>query len=121
MQKSVLTSAVTLALATFGAGAAFAQSSLTIYGNADVSFDNVHKTAGVPLLNGTLPVLNGQSAAAATQGTDSTVSRVSPSATSQTSFGFRGTEDMGGGFKASFVLEGQLSHDTGGLDRKSVV
>ncbi|AWI54246.1 hypothetical protein DEH84_13060 [Aquabacterium olei] len=117
MQKSVLTSAVTLALATFGAGAAFAQSSLTLYGNADVSFDNVHKTAGVPLLNGTLPVLNGQSAAAATQGTDSTVSRVSPSATSQTSFGFRGTEDMGGGFKASFVLEGQLSHDTGGLSQ----
>lgn len=107
MQKSVLTSAVTLALATFGAGAAFAQSSLTIYGNADVSFDNVHKTAGVRLLP----------AVAATQGTDSTVSRVSPSATSQTSFGFRGTEDMGGGFKASFVLEGQLGHDTGALSQ----
>lgn len=107
MQKSVLTSAVTLALATFGAGAAFAQSSLTIYGSADVSIDNVHKTAGVRLA----PAL------AATQGTDSTVTRVSPSATSQTAFGFKGTEDLGNGMKASFVLEGQLSHDTGGLSQ----
>jgi len=118
MQKSVLTTAVTLALASLAAGTAFAQSSLTIYGNADVSLDNVHKSAGVPLLNGTLPALpGGVSAAAATQGTSSTVTRVSPSATSQTSFGFRGVEDLGGGMKASFVLEGQLSHDTGGLSQ----
>lgn len=107
MQKSVLTTAVTLALASLAAGTAFAQSSLTIYGNADVSLDNVHKTAGVRLLPGV----------ASTQGTDSTVTRVSPSATSQTSFGFRGVEDLGGGLKASFVLEGQLSHDTGGLSQ----
>jgi predicted porin len=107
MQKSVLTSAVTLALATFGAGAAFAQSSLTIYGSADVSIDNVHKTAGVRLIP----------ADARTQATDSTVTRVSPSATSQTAFGFKGTEDLGGGMKASFVLEGQLSHDTGALSQ----
>ncbi len=107
MQKSVLTTAVTLALASLAAGTAFAQSSLTIYGNADISLDNVHKTAGVRLLP----------AVAATQGTDSTVTRVSPSATSQTSFGFRGVEDLGSGMKASFVLEGQLSHDTGGLSQ----
>ncbi|MFT3857934.1 MAG: hypothetical protein QM742_10695 [Aquabacterium sp.] len=46
MQKTVLTKAVAVALATLGAGAAFAQSSLTIYGNLDVAVDNVHKGQG---------------------------------------------------------------------------
>jgi predicted porin len=107
MQKTVMTKAVAVALATLGAGAAFAQSTFTIYGNADVSLDNVHKTAGVQLIPG-VPT---------SQGAKSTVTRVSPSATSQTSFGFKGTEDMGGGMAASFVLEGQLSHDTGALSQ----
>ncbi len=119
MQKTVMTKAVAVALATLGAGAAFAQSTFTIYGNADVSLDNVHNTAGVPFLNGTTaaPALGGATAAQATQGKKSTLSRVSPSATSQTSFGFKGTEDIGGGIKAGFVLEGQLSHDTGALSQ----
>jgi len=117
MQKTVLTQAVAVALATLGMGSAFAQSSLTLYGNADVSVDHVKKTAGGSLLTGTiaLPPLGGATAAQATAGAKSSVTRVSPSATSQTSYGIRGTEDMGGGFKASFVLEGQLSHDTGAL------
>src|SRR3990167_988968 len=115
MQKTALTTAAALALATFGAGTAFAQSSLTLYGNADVSVDHVKKTAGVPLLNGAiaLPPLGGATAAQATQGTKSSVTRVSPSATSQTSFGLKGEENLGDGYKASFVLEGQLGHDTG--------
>lgn len=107
MQKTVLTQAVAVALATLGMGSAFAQSSLTLYGNADVSVDHVKKTAGVRLA----PALS------ATQGVKSSVTRVSPSATSQTSYGIRGTEDIGGGYKASFVLEGQLSHDTGALSQ----
>lgn len=107
MQKTVLTQAVVVALATLGMGSAFAQSSLTLYGSADVSVDHVKKTAGVRLA----PALS------STQGSKSSVTRVSPSATSQTSYGIRGTEDMGGGFKASFVLEGQLSHDTGALSQ----
>lgn len=119
MQKTALTTAAALALATFGAGTAFAQSSLTLYGNADVSVDHVKKTAGVPLLNGAiaLPPLGGATAAQATQGTKSSVTRVSPSATSQTSFGLKGEENLGDGYKASFVLEGQLSHDTGALSQ----
>lgn len=119
MQKTVLTQAVAVALATFGVGAAFAQSSLTLYGSADVSVDHVKKTAGGSLLTGTtpLPPLGNLTAAQATAGQKSSVTRVSPSATSQTSYGIRGTEDIGGGFKASFVLEGQLSHDTGALSQ----
>lgn len=118
MQKTALTTAAALALATFGAGTAFAQSSLTIYGNADVSLDHVKKTAGVPLLNGSVPLgVGAPTAAQMTQGTKSSVTRVSPSATSQTSFGFKGEENLGDGYKASFVLEGQLSHDTGALSQ----
>jgi predicted porin len=124
MQKTVLTQAVAVALATLGMGSAFAQSSLTLYGNADVSVDNVRKSAGVPTIGSitttsTAPqaplVVQGLSAALRVQPEKTSVTRVSPSTTSQTSYGIRGTEDIGGGFKASFVLEGQLSHDTGAL------
>lgn len=108
MQKTALTTAAALALATFGAGTAFAQSSLTLYGNADVSVDHVKGTKGVPLA----PGLGAASAGLFNKGS---VTRVSPSGTSQTSFGLKGEETLGGGYKASFVLEGQLGHDTGAL------
>ncbi|RZL03255.1 MAG: porin [Rubrivivax sp.] len=101
MQKNVLTKAVAVALAALGTGGvAVAQSSVTIYGNADVSVDHVSRSKGV-----------------APTATKYSATRVSPSATSQTSFGFKGVEDLGGGLKASFVLEGQLNHDTGGLSQ----
>lgn len=99
MHKTVLTKAVAVALATFSAGAAFAQSSLTLYGNIDGALDNVHKGKGTSILG---------TAAAAT-----TVTRVSPSISSQNALGFKGTEDIGGGYKASFILEGQFNTDTG--------
>lgn len=99
MQKTVLTKAVAVALAAFGVGAAFAQSSLTIYGNIDGALDSVHKGKGSSILG---------TAAAST-----TVTRVSPSISSQNALGFKGTEDIGGGYKASFVLEGQFNTDTG--------
>jgi predicted porin len=105
MQKNVLTKAVAVALTTLGAGGAMAQSSVTLYGHADVSVDHVSKTAGVRLIP-----LN-----PATQAAKSSVTRVSPSGTSQTSFGFKGTEVLGDGYSAGFVLEGQLGHDTGAL------
>lgn len=108
MQKTALNTAAALALATFAAGSAFAQSSVTLYGHADVSLENVKVTKGVALV----PAL-----AAATTGlsTPGSVTRVSQSGSSQTSFGLKGEENLGDGFKASFVLEGQLGHDTGAL------
>src|SRR3990167_860010 len=105
MQKNVLTKAVAVALATLGAGGAMAQSSVTLYGHADISVDHVSKTAGVRLI----PL------DPTTQGVKSSVTRVSPSGSSQTSFGFKGTEVLGDGYSAGFVLEGQLGHDTGAL------
>src|SRR5690349_19811463 len=99
MQKTVLTKAVAVALATLGAGAAFAQSSLTLYGNIDAAVDSVHKNAGLTPLGTAAP--------------KSTVTRVSPSISSQNSLGVKGTEDLGGGYKGNFVLEGQFNTDTG--------
>ena len=103
MQKTVLTKAVVLALAAFGANVASAQSSLTLYGIVDVAIDSVHKNAGLS------PIV-GKPAAPS-----STVTRVSPSLGSQSSFGVKGVEDMGGGYKGKFILEGQFSADTGAL------
>ena len=77
-----------IALAVLAAsGAAMAQSSVTLYGVAD---------AGVTYLNG----LDNWSGV--TSGNNLT-SRL----------GFRGTEDLGGGLKANFVLEGGFNLDAG--------
>lgn len=77
-----------IALAVLAAsGAAMAQSSVTLYGVAD---------AGVTYLNGK------DNWSGVTSGNNLT-SRL----------GFRGTEDLGGGLKANFVLEGGFNLDSG--------
>lgn len=77
-----------IALAVLAAsGAAMAQSSVTLYGVAD---------AGVTYLNGN------DNWSGVTSGNNLT-SRL----------GFRGTEDLGGGLKANFVLEGGFNLDNG--------
>ncbi|MFZ6646342.1 porin [Undibacterium sp. TJN25] len=90
MKKSLL------AVALLGAfsGAAFAQSSVTIYGllDAGISRDD-----------------NGAPAGAKT-GLDSGLQNGSR-------LGFKGTEDLGGGLKANFVLESGLKLDTGTYDQ----
>lgn len=70
------------------AGAASAQSSVTIYGVADVSLAKV--TGQTLRLAGASPLTNGSSR-----------------------IGFRGTEDLGGGLKASFNFEAQVNPETG--------
>lgn len=89
MKKSLL------ALAVLGAfaGAAQAQSSVTIYGLLD---------QGVVV--NTNASATGQNKTAVTAGTQSS------------RFGFSGTEDLGGGLKANFRLESQIQPDTGALD-----
>ncbi|MFN4264794.1 MAG: porin [Aquabacterium sp.] len=98
MKKNLLTSLIAAGFA-MAAGLANAQSSVTIYGLVDVALDNVHKEEGRNIFGG--------SAAG------STVTRVSPSISAQSMIGFKGVEDLGQGYKASFVLEGQFSADTG--------
>lgn len=108
MQKRVLSSAIALALTALASGTALAQSSVTIYGNIDVSVDRFKKDAGTPL-NATTAALN----------TKSSATRVGPDLSSQSALGFRGVEDLGGGYKGNFVLEGQMGIDNGALLRDS--
>jgi predicted porin len=80
--------AVAAAIAAIG-GAAQAQSNVTVYGSLD---------AGVAYVSN----IGGQS-----------VTRVDQGTMQPDRFGFRGTEDLGGGTKAIFQLEGGFATDTG--------
>ncbi len=123
MQKRVLSSAIALALTALASGTALAQSSVTIYGNIDVSVDRVKKDAGTRLL----PASSGFGApgdaayAALNNGLSNkaSVTRVGPDLSSQSALGFKGVEDLGGGYKGNFVLEGQMGVDNGALLRDS--
>jgi predicted porin len=108
MKKSLL------ALAVLGAfaGAAQAQSSVTIYGIIDTGVSYTSKAVGTGTTTGSKFAMNSGNI----QG-----SRI----------GFKGTEDLGGGLSAVFQLEAGFKNDTGALDdskasntlfrRKSVV
>jgi len=77
-----------LAIAALAAtSGAFAQSSLTIYGVLDASLERIDADKGV--------------------------TRVSSDNLSTSRLGFKGTEDIGGGLKAGFVLEHNVKVDTG--------
>ena len=110
MQKRVLSSAIALALTALASGTALAQSSVTIYGNIDVSFDRVKRTEG-EVINPALSSLN----------VKQSYSRVGPDLSSQSALGFKGVEDLGDGYKGNFVLEGQMGVDTGGLLRDGLL
>lgn len=83
MKKSLI------ALAALAATASFAQSSVTLYGLANI---------GIQSTNG--------SKAALTGGADGSDSR----------WGLRGTEDLGGGLSANFTFEAGFKPDTGNID-----
>ena len=87
MQKKI----IALAVAGLVSGAAFAQSNVTIYGVADLSFDNV-KVSG-------------------TGSTEPGHNRVSANSSL---IGFKGSEDLGGGLKAVFQFEGGVAPDSAG-------
>jgi len=112
MKRTAASAACMTALALF-AGQAAAQSSVTIYGTLDVGFDRVEKSQGnvqgtVFGVSGTTPVPNSIAAP------KTITQRVSPSHTRQSNIGFKGVEDMGGGYRGLFVLEGGVTIDNGG-------
>jgi predicted porin len=83
MKKSLVALAVLAA-----AGAASAQSSVTLFGIVDAAYGRV-------------------------SGNGTSITGVSNSGINSSRLGFRGTEDLGGGMSAGFWLEGQLSNDDG--------
>lgn len=94
---------VALAVAgAFVAGAAQAQSSVTLYGILDVNYMWEEK-----------PTVVGTGTAARVQ--QESVSQINSGHQSGSRWGLRGSEDLGGGLKAIFTLEGGYGVDTGTL------
>jgi predicted porin len=86
---------VSAALMVLAAGAAQAQSSVTLYGRVDAGFQYSDKSRGV----------GGKDAGS--------VSELSNGGIRPSIFGFRGSEDLGGGLKAFFNLESHFDSGTG--------
>lgn len=84
MKKSLLALATLCAFA----GAANAQSSVTLFGLVDLSLNSVKNGA-------------------------TTIKSMDSNMLNSNRLGFRGTEDLGGGMSASFWLEGGMANDTG--------
>lgn len=89
---------IALAAALGGAGSALAQSSIQLYGIADVGLAYI---SDMQAPTGTSP-----------RQTDSGW-RLDSGLLQASRLGFRGTEDLGGGLRAQFALEGGLALDTG--------
>lgn len=112
MKRTAASAACLTALALF-AGHAVAQSSVTIYGTLDVGFDRVEKSQGN--VQGTLFGVSGTTPVPNSIASPKTITqRVSPSHTRQSNIGFKGVEDLGGGYRGLFVLEGGVTIDNGG-------
>jgi predicted porin len=92
MKKSLFA----IAAVTAFAGAAQAQSSVTVYGILDVGYAGANQRVASPGATGTV-----------TKGTASQFQ--SGGAESTNRIGFRGTEDLGGGLAANFVFESSLN------------
>ena len=86
MKKSLLA----LAALTAFAGAASAQSSVTLFGVIDMSVRDVKN------------------------GSAGNITSLSTDGNASNRLGFRGIEDLGGGLRAGFWIEGAMSPDTGG-------
>jgi predicted porin len=112
MKKSLFA----IAAVTAFAGAAQAQSSVTVYGIMDVGFvGGNERLAGVPSTNTTF---RGQSVV------KQNMSGIGASAQSTSRLGLRGTEDLGGGTSAFFNVEIALAPNTAavfGSTRTAVV
>ncbi len=93
MKQNVIAASVLALLAS----AAHAQSSVTIYGIADAGF--VHESGGAA----------------------GSVNKISSGVGSASRIGFRGTEDLGGGTSALFVLENGHRLDTGDVDAAGTI
>ncbi|BDB29109.1 porin (plasmid) [Cupriavidus sp. P-10] len=83
-------------------GAAEAQSSVTLYGVIDTNIEYVNKVGVVPRSTNNFSSGQGQK-----------VFRENAGGYSGSRWGLRGTEDLGGGLKSVFVLEGGFNSDTG--------
>ncbi len=84
------------------AGSAQAQSSVTLYGVADINVEYANHVGAVPVATNQF-----------NRGPANDVYRMNSGGVSGSRWGMRGIEDLGGGTKALFVLESGFNLDTG--------
>ncbi len=113
MKKSLI------ALAALAATGAFAQSSVTLYGRAEAGVDLAYRSTTTGSVFAA-PVLAGVAGPATTTATGGSTSKPgfrvqdgNNQGLGSSRFGMRGTEDLGGGLKANFVMEAGLNLDDG--------
>jgi len=85
---------------------AHAQGSVTIYGLLDLSMGRSDNGSGVTLPSGVVPSAPAQK-----------IYRLDTGVAYGSRLGFRGTEDLGGGLSANFLMEMGVAMDTGGLNQ----
>lgn len=93
-----------VALAALAATGAFAQSSVTLYGIADVALASDKTSTRVAGVT-----------------TNVTQTKLNSGGVNGSRFGLKGSEDLGGGLKANFQLENGFNIDTGGFAAGSTV
>lgn len=102
MKKAHILAMTTLALA---AGSVVAQSNLQLYGNLDLSLSNTKQS--------NTAWGSGFTAVPVTAAASNSTTAVTSGVMSDSFIGFKGSEDLGGGMEAQFVLESYVSGDTG--------
>ena len=114
MKKSLV------ALAVLAATGAFAQSSVTLYGiveaTTDIGYNRTQNSSATATSStgGAVPVVTTTTAtSSSSQKNNFRVQDGSDQGTGTSRVGFRGTEDLGGGMKANFLLEMGLRIDDG--------
>ena len=112
MKKSLLA----IAAMTAFAGAAQAQSSITVYGILDVGVIGQTNTGNLSSTSQTVPAaLAGQNSSGGSTIKPGTAFGVVGNGESMSRLGFKGSEDLGGGTKAIFTLEQGFNPATGEL------
>lgn len=105
-----------IALAAVAAtGAAFAQSSVTLYGVADVAVGKANTAAGAGLSNTIAATANPTGLGLGNDKFQAIASNTLNNGTSR--YGFRGVEDLGGGLKAGFNFEAGISLADGSANK----
>jgi predicted porin len=120
MKKSLV------ALAALAASAAFAQSSVTLYGIIDMGLGTVNHSPSNDPYNSYAPPVQPSSASQMLTSTTATavpaprLTSIMSNNTVSSRFGIKGTEDIGGGTKANFTLEAPFMPSTGAIPSNKI-